>query len=1588
MANRYTIASGFADDPAIWDGGVSVPVSGDRVLISHTSTANNTFSTNTAGYAIGSTNITLTGTVSAGSYVIGEKVSFGTETTDNPLYTITGWNSGTRVLTIDPPLSVAIPAVATLACSRGHEVTLRTAVEWGDDSTATIVINTISTTNSITIRGILRHSRVANSSITCLGNIRVVAFGTHDVGYEANPIPFGVTATLIINKSGTLAASKYSYGILNRSRASFWGGSKVRAATLTSALTAGATTVYVSQASGWKIGDKIVIAGTSNADNSYSHGTIAGTYVEGSTTVPLTAAVQSSHLNGADVANVTSNVRATPFSQSFGSYWFIDSATDNTSLANSREFGDIELDQMTGGSWPYSGVTLGNATSYNGTYNPKSLRKYFSVSHPLGVGNTAGGYWNAQTTFHDGIQYIDSCVFTTLATANTNAYTQSGSNVMFDNCLFIGVVHASSGWYNNRVRNSTINGRNSVAGIVSSWNSTDASFENVHFYGRFRNNLHFMADPSQQTRGFKVINCTFGFKVINCTFGIKQPLYGLSKWFGNQTVSCNGQIEFIDCEFSAAIDALPRHSSEYEFSILAATAYFKLTNVNKDVNRQEYYNKFGFYLRNNTLYKNSTSSVEQSAFALNVPNSKTQSITVAAGATIRVVGYVRIDSTFYNSGNLTYPTVTLSGAGLTTTTFTATSASLNAWEQFDISITNTAGYAQAVTLSQNVTPLAVVGGRVYFAGVPDGVYVTKARHYGFMFEEALPTRTVNSVLVADEATAYAYTGVSMDSVTPRITVTAGTADSFLKVYEYTQAWAVNNLDNDVLLTSTDGNNFTLATTTKLVWDAMGADGTLVGGWWELTTPATYNVKLSGTKIEFKTAGTYDFSAGTVGGTVELVNTSGGNVTVVVPAGTSYTNTGPNITVTEPVVARGLAFTGLLAGSTLKVFETGTQTELFSNTNTATSVTWSEALSGSRTVDYTILKDGYLPIRQTGIVVTGAVVGGVMATPIQQAASRAWVTPIGLTFGTNLFYNPTTKLAGLTAVSTLQNLYCQLISSFRTEATLQNKPFPMTENGPNSFRWIDGSGFDLTTYANSISNLRGDGMSYTDVNGNVTDVWAAILSVGVPAGFQVRYQQQDGIGTTNAQNTGNIDQLIKIKKTGTGAFDYTNWLVLKVQEEGYDQAEAVAQDIYGVLEDQLYVVGLTPLPNSIAAGLADATVTVTPEPTPVLWNGSYFSTTITDTTDNHSGLAIMQAVRAANEFNWSDLVRPNGDKFKTVTGNFYGDAYATPAGVRVVMSDGTTPHPDFNLFNDDTGSSPYVPPVIAPITWEGAVDGTTILLYNDSNAGAIIDTQNVSGAGGYVWSVSLPYAGVAVGDSLRLRYGHKEYYAGELQGTLTASGIAFVGSMTLHPVYAGWGLDGSVYDQANGGPFTMDGLNLEIDIGGGAGTGTKKALAAWTQHLMTLPAGLDAFYGAWDLLDLNMIRQNVAIVDVLIDKPTAGEFVFTDNDINYYRSDFTIPYNTTHSTIFMTYNAKPFVATVVGGNVITGDISTVMSAVNAVPAATHTLITTGDPVAPTASEVAGEVLAVLQTNTLAVNMVQVKGQSLVGTGIESDPWSPA
>lgn len=585
--------------------------------------------------------------------------------------------------------------------------------------------------------------------------------------------------------------------------------------------------------------------------------------------------------------------------------------------------------------------------------------------------------------------------------------------------------------------------------------------------------------------------------------------------------------------------------------------------------------------------------------------------------------------------------------------------------------------------------------------------------------------------------------------------------------------------------------------------------------------------------------------------------------------------------------RGLSFANLIAGSTLRVFDTGTTTELFATTSSGTSEVWSESASGSRTVDYTVLKDGYIPIRVTGVTVTGAVSGGVLSTPIQQQVDRSYQTPSGLAIGTTATINAGTKRVTVTVATTVQNWYSYMVQCWRTETALRNVAFPFSTNGPNSFQLGDGWQF-----SSGVNLLSRDGMRWVNSSGVVTDVWAALLSVGVPAGKTVRYEQTDGGTVQSAAATGNIDQLVKIYQSGS--FDYTGWLVLKVQGDGYDQAEFNAISTYGTLEDQLYVVGLTPSPNGIASGSVTGVTITDHGASPVTWNSKTYSITITDTT-GHTGEQIVQYVRGLNDFDYHDLVQTNGTEFKTVRGVVYGDVGASLKGVRVVKADGTTPHDDFNLHTADDGTT-YVPPLPPAAAEATILANSRVQLYNVTTD-TEIDNVFVTGTS-YSYVVTTE---ASLGDTLRLRVCALGKESGEAFGIWNAGGLEFLVSQPADAIYDTWGIDGSAVTEFSGdvtGHIYIDANDLD-------GVSTKTRLGAWYSWVLTTEIGIRHFFGAVTYVSSAAIRVNVDIADMLIENINASAALrFTDLSVRLYRSDGSSIIAPTSYSIHNDYSGVP------------------------------------------------------------------------------------
>ena len=715
--------------------------------------------------------------------------------------------------------------------------------------------------------------------------------------------------------------------------------------------------------------------------------------------------------------------------------------------------------------------------------------------------------------------------------------------------------------------------------------------------------------------------------------------------------------------------------------------------------------------------------------------------------------------------------------------------------------------------------------------------------------------------------------------------------------------------------------------------------------------------------------TSGFYSGVLKG-VRIVDQAGnpftGVITMQADDGTIYTNSS---------VVKGLAFTGLVAGSQVKVFTSGTQTELFSTDTSGTSESWSVAGGSDSTVDYTVMRAGRLPIRVTGITINSAI----LPVQVQQVLDRSYVAPVNLIWTTNCTINAGTKIATWNIATTVQNFYSFAITAWIAQPSLRNVAFPFSSNGPNSFTFGDGweiRGFSTagTAISNtSLANLSRDGLRYVSGAGVENAIFAALYSVEPVTGLQINYQQVDGSGTTAAQATGRIDQLIQVFGTASyGNFDRRGFLALKVQKDGFDQAETDVVATYGNLEDQLYIIGLNPLSNGLATGAptVNGSPSITVNTVASAWTphtSQTFSIDITDSAAGNSGLTIMRWIRynlglggtfqTRPAFNFHDLVQTNGAGFKSVRGVIYGDSGAALKGVRVMTSTGA-PHPDFNLHTADDGTT-FAPVFPASATATVLAD-TRVQLYNVTTA---TELNNVFVTGtSYSFVVS---SGVTVGDTLRLRACKKGRLAGEATTVWSAAGATFLVTQPEDPIYTAWAIDGATVTE-----YSLDGTNIQIDANDVDGFTEKKRLAAYFSYALTLEIGIRNFYGAITALAAGSIRINEAVADLRIDNINATTpLVFTDVNVRLFRSNGSSIIAPTSYTIHSDYNGEPFtVETGVSG--LTGPESSQLLGL------------------PSAVAVASAVLAAAETTPIASNMERVNGVTLQGSGTTLDPMRPA
>lgn len=620
-------------------------------------------------------------------------------------------------------------------------------------------------------------------------------------------------------------------------------------------------------------------------------------------------------------------------------------------------------------------------------------------------------------------------------------------------------------------------------------------------------------------------------------------------------------------------------------------------------------------------------------------------------------------------------------------------------------------------------------------------------------------------------------------------------------------------------------------------------------------------------------------------TLDIEYTGTGTLTITAINGTNFNTSsatgGGNIVILGAVIEQGLTFTNLLADSQVVIYESGTTTEIDRVNSSGTEFDWRENYTADRTADYTILKEGCLPIRVTGLSLSTTVV----PIQVQQVQDRTYELSSGLTYGVNCIVNTSLKTVSVTSSVTVQNLYAALIEFWRAESALRNIKFPVVTNGPNSFTFIDG--WEITS--GSFQYLSRDGVRFTS-GGVVTATWAAIKVEGDLTGLQAEYQQVIGSAATNAQNTGQVDQLIQVYGDAShGDFDYTNYLYIKYQDNGYYESGINVAAQFGTLEDQLYTVAIQPtaIADFTTGDPAITGVSITNHgASPVTWNGKNFSITITDTGGNtgeniqrwlNYNKSLDSAFQGFEPFNLFDMINSDGGIYTTRRGTIINSAGALLKGVRVVDGSGN-PHSFFDSFTSDDGTV-YTPPKQILLQAPNLQAGR-IRLYNVTTA-TEIDNSLVTGAYNFGWVNGSSFT---AGDIIRLTWasdlGDKHPIIVTTQAPANGS-VTFIESPVDDVVFAQYtgllGVGGADITE-----YIPDFPNLQLDINTGPGFKIMR-MYIFYKWILSSEDGIRLLVGAISAIDAGKLLVDVSQVPFNLDS-LAPYNVYQEDQVVIVRSD--------------------------------------------------------------------------------------------------------
>ena len=567
----------------------------------------------------------------------------------------------------------------TVTIASGHTVTVDgTYIVGSDPGSAGLAAVTVAA------GGTLKASRSVNSSLQLKGDLVTASSTTATIDWgrrsTTDRIPAGVTATLIVNYSASMANYKYGIFIAEGSNAYFGGAAKTRNSVTTSSLAASGTSVDVADITGWAVNDWIIIGETTGTMSQYDRLQIATITPTTGTAGTITfSAASFAHATGAPIGNFSSNVTIKSFNTTNPGYFCCRYTSTASNLR--RELDDVTFEYVgsdvsltTTKIFVASGLsteanpflTFESCSFYQGNnsvglfMNQLNTTKIFR-NHAFfsSVASAGAWYYTASGTYtqlEDSVFYYLTCV------GHNSGFSQGGQGATFRRCKF---------WANNNNFSSNIVNGSGIEYVDCQWHSSEPSGTAFVLAGS--------GDATYTT-------CSFGGSDLPGT-----PACGYVIDAG----SVSGQVgtfRFNDCKFLAS----PSNSFTRRLTNANPKHRVYISNKNLDPLIQEVYTPAGNIVRDNTTkFSGVTTCAKMSPLSSTVALTYSRDIYAPTGVLVTVSGLINRDTA--NTA-----TVTLSGLGITTSTYTA-SAAINTNETYVVSGTNATGTDGVLTLTFSVT---------------------------------------------------------------------------------------------------------------------------------------------------------------------------------------------------------------------------------------------------------------------------------------------------------------------------------------------------------------------------------------------------------------------------------------------------------------------------------------------------------------------------------------------------------------------------------------------------------------------------------------------------------------------------------------------------------------------------------------------------------------------------------------------------------------------------------------------------------------------------------------------------------------------